>query len=109
MSESWIKVGARCQCVKTFGYFDGPQPGQVFTIDAIGNAPCLCGGIALQFVEMQHRDDCGVDFYWCAGNFRPLVSREQDIAMFNEILAGPKLDVMAEQLNEAWRVSEETP
>lgn len=46
-------------------------------------------------------------WYW-GFRFRRIVSHETDIAMLNEILAGPKLDVMAEMLDAAWRESEKT-
>lgn len=116
---SWVKVGAKCVCRNAVEMphlfvpggdpndtLDGLTEGVIYTVYFARIHPML--GILVIALEEIDRGPCpdGYPEGFAAERFSPIVDERDDIAAFLAIANKGKLDVMAEMLDEAWRVSE---
>ena len=109
MSESWVRVGAKCVAVDSYvpdeRGGDALVKGEIYTINGIVG-PDMCGSLGVSVAEAKSWHSMGGG--WNIRHFRPLVTHEQDIALFTEIAKTSGLDIELEQLEAAWRESERT-
>lgn len=85
---TWAKVGMACQCISDF--WDsrgggGPSKGGRYTIVGVYLNPANL--VTLHFAECYGwlDENSGKVFGWSVKNFRPIVSQEDDIAVFKSI------------------------
>ena len=103
--SSWVKVGAKCVCTHTgkggYGDENFPIPDKIYTIREV--LPPFRGNLHIRLFEVVNiprvYDAGGYDVFeepsWSVTRFRPLVSQQDDIAMFKALIAPtPELVVM---------------
>lgn len=95
--SAWAKPGVKCVCVDAAkGTMKGHDPlngfpveGAIYTVKAVGPFRPFFEGVTLQIVELPNPSigdgkDCG----WHPRRFRPLITLDQDIALFAHHLDG---------------------
>lgn len=99
--NTWVRVGAKCVCVNKLGWVSwdkstvelGPVFNEQCSISAVRHhAEC---GLVIDLAGYQAGSD------YLASCFRPLVSLEDDVALFTSMRPG--IDLIAERLDEFTR------
>lgn len=112
MSESWVKVGAKCVCVNRGAWpSDGrwlfrlldPLFGKNPTFGTVYVVTAIYPFEGDPFIMLR-----GLKHWFRADEFRPIITRteEQDIEMFLPLAVHAKIDATTEQLERAWRESD---